>query len=160
MSADRQHAATDQPGPEQVRISQVEIEVKDSQLVTVRRGMGQLGDSAPASLDRTEQNPERDRSAEHVHHELDKVGPDHRADATGESVNDCCDTEGDDRTVHVDVGNMLQHDRAKEQPEAIAESASDDKQQARGVLHNASEVPVENFVGREQFAGKVPRQQC
>ena len=54
---------------------------------------------------------------------------------------------------------MLQHDRTEKQPEPIAESASDDKQQTRGTLHSASKVPVEDFVGREQLAGKVPRQQ-
>ena len=54
---------------------------------------------------------------------------------------------------------MLQHDRTEKQPEPIAESASDDKQQTRGTLHSASKVPVEDFVGREQLAGEVPRQQ-
>ena len=54
---------------------------------------------------------------------------------------------------------MLQHDRTEKQPEPIAESASDDKQQTRGTLHGDSKVPVEDFVGREQLAGEVPRQQ-
>ena len=52
MGADRQDATADQAGPKQVRASQVEIEMKDLQLVAVRRGAGQLGDGTPGTVNR------------------------------------------------------------------------------------------------------------
>ena len=77
--------------------------------------------------------------------------------AAGERVNDRRDTEGDDRRVHVDIGDMLQNDRAEEQTEAVAERPRDDEQQTCDPFHNTSDMPVEDLVRREQLARKVAR---
>ena len=122
-------------------------------------GGGKLPRGRPASRNPREDHEHSHDSAEHVDHQLQAVVPGHAPQAAKHRVEDRDGPHRPHAPRQRQAGELLEHERREEQPQAVAEVSGDEKEQRRRPLHEWAEPIAEHLVGRVEFATEVERQQ-
>ena len=150
----RQRDAAEQPGPDRVGLREVERRIETHEAPGLRADAHHFG---PAAIDAIEQGDRHRAGADDVDEHLDHVGPDHRRDAAAHRVDDHRRAEDDHHPGHRHLRHDRDHERGREQPDAVGQRSRDQEDHRRQRLDARAEAALQQLVRREQIAAEVGR---